>query len=197
MVSHVYDITYGVVKEKDNLVCVDDSIVRGTTLEKSVLKILSKTNPKKIVIASTAPQIRYPDCYGIDMSELGKFIAFRATISLLNEQGASGLIQEVYQDCCKQVGLPNNKLENHVKRLYDNFTTDQISKKVAELVYPRDTDWDGELEVIFQSIKKLHKSLPLTAGDWYFTGDYPTAGGYYVLNSAFINYYENKSGRSY
>lgn len=197
MVSHVYDITYGVVKEKDNLVCVDDSIVRGTTLEKSVLKILSKTNPKKIVIASTAPQIRYPDCYGIDMSELGKFIAFRATIALLNEQGASGLIQEVYQDCCKQVGLPNNKLENHVKRLYDNFTAGQISEKVAELVYPQDTDWNGELEVIFQSIKKLHKSLPLTAGDWYFTGDYPTAGGYYVLNSAFINYYENKSGRSY
>lgn len=197
LASHVYDITYGVVQPKDTLVCLDDSIVRGTTLNRQILRILGRMNPKKIVIASTAPQIRYPDCYGIDMSEIGKFVAFQAAIKLTKETGAGELIGEVYRKCIAQRDKPANQMQNYVREIYDRFTDDQLSKKIAELVYPTKGNWHGELEIVFQSIEDLHKSITSCTGDWYFTGDYPTPGGFEVLNNAFINYFENKEGRSY
>ena len=197
LVSLVYDITYGVVKPDDCLVCIDDSIVRGTTLRESILQILSRTNPRKIVVASTAPQIRYPDCYGIDMSELGKFIAFNATVQLIKDEGHAELLEEVYRDCIKQAALPASKQVNLVKRLYDRYTDEQISEKIAELVYPRNVTWMGELEILFLPVEKMHKALPHNNGDWYFTGNYPTPGGYASLNQAYINYFENKQGRAY
>lgn len=197
LVSHVYDITYGVVQEGDCLVCIDDSIVRGTTLKESILKILSRTNPRKIVVASTAPQIRYPDCYGIDMSELGKFIAFKATIELIKEDGADDLLQDVYQDCITQSTRPADEMVNQVKRLYDRYTDEQISSKIAELVYPKNVPWQGDLEILFLSVERMREAIPVHNGDWYFTGNYPTPGGTAVLNRAFINYYENKDGRAY
>ena len=197
LVSHVYDITYGVVGPKDCLVCIDDSIVRGTTLKESILKILSRTNPRKIVIASTAPQIRYPDCYGIDMSELDKFIAFRAAVELIKDEGQVELLREVYRDCLSQAKLPANQQVNYVKRLYDRYTDLQISKKIAELVYPGNVRWNGELEILFLTVEKIHTALPENSGDWYFTGNYPTPGGYATLNQAYINYFEEKQGRAY
>ncbi len=198
MVSHVYDITYGVVKDGvDNLVCIDDSIVRGTTLKKSILKMLMRTQAKRIVIASTAPQIRYPDCYGIDMSELGKFIAFQAAVALTKETGKGDMLQEVYQQCVAQANLPPADMKNHVKQIYDEFTAEQISQKIAELVRPKDVDWAGELVILYQTIDNLHKSCPNHRGDWYFTGNYPTQGGNRVVNQAYINYYENRNGRAY
>lgn len=197
LVSHVYDITYGVIQPKDCLVCIDDSIVRGTTLKESILKILSRTKPRKIVVASTAPQIRYPDCYGIDMSELGKFIAFKATVQLIKDEGSADLLQEVYQNCIAQADLPPAEMTNHVKRLYDRYTDEQISAKIAELVYPRNVPWKGELEIVFLPVEKMREAIPTHNGDWYFTGNYPTPGGLSTLNRAFINYYENKTGRAY
>lgn len=197
LASHVYDITYGVVNDGDVLVCVDDSIVRGTTLKQSILRILGRTQPAKIVIASTAPQIRYPDCYGIDMSELGKFVAFQAAIELLKETGKIGLLQEVYQACVRQSSQVPETMVNHVKQIYAPFTVEQISRKIAQLVYPANGRWEGELCILFQSIENLHQSCPGHTGDWYFTGNYPTAGGNAVVNQAYINYYENKEGRSY
>ena len=197
LVSHVYDITYGIVKPNDCLVCIDDSIVRGTTLKESILKILSRTNPRKIVVASTAPQIRYPDCYGIDMSELGKFIAFKATIVLVKQDGQSELLKEVYRDCLAQVDLPATEQVNHVKRLYDRYTDEQISKKIGELVYPRGIQWQGDLDIVFLPVEKMRAALPNNNGSWYFTGEYPTPGGYAMLNKAYINFFENKDGRAY
>ena len=197
LVSHVYDITSGVVKENDCLVCIDDSIVRGTTLKESILKILSRTKPRKIVVASTAPQIRYPDCYGIDMSELGKFIAFKATIELIKDDGNNDLMQDVYQDCIAQADLPSSEMVNHVKRLYDRYTDEQISAKIAELVYPKNVHWEGELEIVFLPVEKMRAAIPEHNGDWYFTGNYPTPGGFATVNKAFINYFENKAGRAY
>jgi amidophosphoribosyltransferase len=197
LVSHVYDITYGIVKPNDSLVCIDDSIVRGTTLKESILKILSRTNPRKIVIASTAPQIRYPDCYGIDMSELGKFIAFKATVALIKDEGQADLLKEVYRDCLDQVDRPTTEQVNHVKRLYDRYTDEQISKKIGELVYPKDIPWKGDLDIVFLPVEKMRAALPNNNGDWYFTGVYPTPGGYAMLNKAYINYFENKDGRAY
>ncbi len=197
LVSHVYDVTYGVVRPDDNLVCMEDSIVRGTTLKQSIIKILSRTNPKKIVIASTAPQIRYPDCYGIDMSELGKFIAFQAAVELLKDKGKSDLLLDVYQDCIRQAEESPEKIKNHVLRIYEPHSTVEISNKIAELIRPKEIEWDGEIAIIYQNIENLHKSIPEHSGDWYFTGDYPTLGGYKVLNRAYINYYEDKKGRSY
>lgn len=197
LVSHVYDITYGIAGPEDSLVCIDDSIVRGTTLRRSILRILTRLNPKRIVIASTAPQIRYPDCYGIDMSELGKFIAFEATIALLKERGQTGLIREVYHSCLEQLALPPAQMQNEVRRLYDPFTADEISAKIAELVAPTDLDWKGEVVVIYQTIENLHRSLPESTGDWYFTGHYPTPGGIRVVNQAFVNYFEDSDARSY
>ena len=197
LASHVYDITYGIVTPEDSLVCLDDSIVRGTTLKRQILRILSRTNPKKIVIASTAPQVRYPDCYGIDMSEIGKFIAFQAAIKLTRERGNADIIKEVYQLCCAQRGKPFGELKNYVKMIYDQFTADEITAKISEMVYPKTDTWHGEVELVYQTIEDLHASIKSSSGDWYFTGNYPTPGGYGVLNSAFINYYENKEGRSY
>lgn len=197
MASHVYDISYGTLTPKDSLVCIDDSIVRGTTLRNSVIKILSRLNPKKIIIVSTAPQIRYPDCYGIDMSQLGKFIAFQAAVGLLKERGQDFVIREVYQDCLKQADKPVLEMKNHVRRIYDRFTDAEISAKVSELVRP-ETEWKGEVHILYQTVENLHKALPEHSGDWYFTGNYPTPGGYRALNQAYINYYENhEEGRSY
>jgi len=197
LATHVYDITYGVVKPNDCLVCVDDSIVRGTTLKQSIFRILGRTNPRKIIIASTAPQIRYPDCYGIDMSEMGKFVAFQAAIELHKELGQQALIQEVYQDCYQQANKPGTEMVNHVKRIYEPFTTEGISAKISQLVAPKNNGWDGEVEIIYQDIDDLHAACPDHNGDWYFTGDYPTPGGLATLNRAFMFYFENKAGRSY
>ncbi len=198
LVSHVYDITYGVVREKDDaLVCIDDSIVRGTTLKRSILKILGRAKPRKLVIASTAPQIRYPDCYGIDMSELGKFIAFQAAVALIDERGYKGLLEEVAVKCREALKETKPVLVNHVKRVYENFSPSEISGKIAELVCPDGGNGSVPVEIIYQSIENLHEAVPDHSGDWYFTGDYPTPGGYRVAHKAFLNYYEKKDGRSY
>lgn len=197
MVSSVYDITYGVVTPNDNLVVIDDSIVRGTTLKKSLLRILSRTNPRRIIVCSTAPQIRYPDCYGIDMSELGKFIAFQAAIALLDERGLRHVVKDTYLACKAELAKPKDQMRNAVKAIYAPFTDEEISAKVSELVYPPLTVWKGEIRVIFQSIEGLHKALGPDYGDWYFSGDYPTQGGFATVNRAFINFFEGKGGRSY
>jgi len=199
LVSHVYDITYGSVNAGvDALVCVDDSIVRGTTLRRSILRILSRLNPRKIVIASTAPQIRYPDCYGIDMSELGKFVAFEAAVALLKQNGKADLLQEVYSLCRAEVAKPDGAVQtNYVRKIYESFTPEQISTKIVELVRPKNIEWKGEMEIIFQTIENLHVAVPNHTGDWYFTGKYPTPGGYRVVNQAYVNYFEKSEGRSY
>jgi amidophosphoribosyltransferase len=196
LASHVYDITYGSVRPgTDNLVCVDDSIVRGTTLRRSILRILARLNPRKIVIVSTAPQIRYPDCYGIDMSEIGKFVAFEAVIDLLKESGRTDLLAEVYRACREEV--VKKGLVNHVRMLYEPFTAEQISARISKLVRPSKIAWNGEIEIIFQTIENLRAAVPNHTGDWYFSGHYPTEGGYRVVNQAYVNYYEKSEGRSY
>jgi len=198
LASHVYDVTYGAVKPIDNLVCVDDSIVRGTTLRRSILRILARLNPRKIVIVSTAPQIRYPDCYGIDMSQIGKFIAFEAAVALLRETGRDELLDEVYRRCAEEIAKPPGAvLSNQVRGVYEPFTAEEISAKIVDLVSPRNLEWKGEIEIIFQTIGNLHAAVPHHPGDWYFTGKYPTPGGYRVVNQAFVNYYEKNEGRSY
>ncbi len=196
LASHVYDITYGTVKKGENLVIIDDSIVRGTTLRESILKILSRPNPKKIVVCSSAPQIRYPDCYGIDMSELGKFLAFQAAVTLVQQTGKGDLLNEIYRDCLDELSKPEVSMTNHVARIYEQFSTERISKKCAELVYPCG-DWKGELVLVYQKIEDLHKACPSSEGDWYFTGNYPTPGGFRALNRAYVNFYENRTGRAY
>jgi len=196
MVSHVYDVTYGIVKnEVDTLVLIDDSIVRGTTLKDSIIYILSTLKPKKIIIVSSAPQIRYPDCYGIDMSKMKEFVAFRALVALLAEDGKMHLMDEVYQRCLEQEKLPIEQVENQVKFLYEQYSDDQISVKISELVTPENIT--PEVEVIYQSIADLHKACPNNKGDWYFSGDYPTPGGMRVVNRAFINYMKNSDERAY
>lgn len=196
LVSHVYDITYGsIVPFVDSLVMVDDSIVRGTTLQKSILSILSRLQPKKIIIVSSAPQIRYPDCYGIDMSKMVDFIAFRAALALHQERKTEHIIQEVYELCKKSEESPLNDTVNHVKAFYKTFSSDEISMKVAQIVRPNDIFSD--VEVIYQSIEGLHEACPNNKGDWYFTGDYPTMGGNRVANRAFINFVEGKDVRAY
>lgn len=196
MVAHVYDTTYGVVKRGiDNLVVLDDSIVRGTTLKQSILRILDRLGPKKIIIVSSAPQIRYPDCYGIDMSKMGEFVAFAAAIELLKDQGKENLIQEVYEKCKKQQYLPIEQIENFVKDIYRPFTAEEISKKIAAMVRPDDIT--AEVEVIYQSLEDLHYACPDNLGDWYFSGDFPTPGGMRVVNNAFINYVEGNNKRAY
>jgi amidophosphoribosyltransferase len=197
MASHVYDISHGTVAAGDTLVCVDDSIVRGTTLRQSILAILARPNPRRIIIASTAPQIRYPDCYGIDMSEMGKFLAFQAAVALCQDGGRKELLREVYEACAAQANRPAAEMENHVRRIYDAFGEARIAEKAAELVYPARTGWKGELRLIFQSIPDLRRSCPGSSGDWYFTGDYPTPGGLAVLNRAYMNFWEKREGRSY
>ena len=195
LVGHVYDITYGQVSNTDNLVMIDDSIVRGTTLKKSILKILDRLNPKKIVVVSSAPQIRYPDCYGIDMARMGDFIAFRAAIALLKDRGMESLIEEIYQKCKAQIGLPKEEVVNYVKGIYDPFTPEEISAKCVELLKPEDIK--AEVEIIFQGIDELHQACPNHKGDWYFTGDYPTPGGNKVVNKAFMYYVEGNPNRAY
>jgi len=197
LASHVYDITYGSVNPGDNLVCVDDSIVRGTTLRRSILRILSRLRPRKIVIVSTAPQIRYPDCYGIDMSELGKFIAFEAAVELLKERGQGDLLGELYRLCRDEVARKGQTGTNHVRKIYEPFTPEEISAKIVERVQPKKNGWSGRIEIIYQTIEHLHAALPHHTGDWYFTGNYPTPGGYRVVNQAYMNYYEKNEGRSY
>ena len=196
LVGHAYDITRGVLRPGiDNLVVIDDSIVRGTTLRQSILRMLSRLEPKKIVVLSSAPQIRYPDCYGIDMSELGKFIAFEATVSLLRERGQAALLDEIYQTCLADATNPAPI--NHVKRLYASFSDDEISARVAQLVTPPGLPWKGEVQVVYQTVQGLRWAIPGHTGDWYFTGDYPTPGGFRVANRAFINFIENRHGRAY
>ncbi|SFT79167.1 amidophosphoribosyltransferase [Lishizhenia tianjinensis] len=196
MVAHVYDITYGtVVRGKDNLVVIDDSIVRGTTLKQSIFRILDRLEPKKIVVVSSAPQIRYPDCYGIDMARMKDFIAFEAAIALLKENSMGHIITEVYQKCKEQESIPKEHVKNYVKEIYEPFTDTQISQKISELLKP--VNIKAEVEVIYQSVENLHKACPNNLGDWYFTGNYPTPGGNKVVNKAFINYVEGSDARAY
>lgn len=196
LVGHVYDITYGVIRPGvDNLVVIDDSIVRGTTLKQSIIRILARLKPKKIIIASSAPQIRYPDCYGIDMAKLGDFIAFKAAIALLKDTGQENIINEVYKKAKAQQGIPKEKIINYVKDIYKPFTAEQISDKIAELLKPEGLE--PELKIIYQSIGDLHKSIPNHTGDWYFTGNYPTPGGNKVANLSYIHYIEGIDKRAY
>jgi amidophosphoribosyltransferase len=196
LVAHVYDITYGTVnKHKDNLVVIDDSIVRGTTLKKSILRILDRLNPKRIVILSSAPQIRYPDCYGIDMAKLQDFIAFSATIELLKANGKDKLIDEVYKKCKSQEHFPKEQIVNYVKDIYKPFTAEQISNQIAKMLTPKGIN--AEVKIVYQTIENLHQACPNHKGDWYFTGNYPTPGGNKVVNKAFINYIEGSNERAY
>ncbi len=197
LASQVYDITYGVVTPKDNLAVVDDSIVRGTTLRQSILRILARTNPRRIIILSTAPQIRYPDCYGIDMSELGKFIAFQAAIALLKERNLRHVIEDTYHGCKEELKKPVHEQANAVKGIYAPFTDEEISAKIADLVYPVKSAWKGELHIIYQTIANLHEAIPGDCGDWYFSGDYPTPGGYTVVNEAYVRFHKKRPGRAY
>ncbi len=196
LVAHVYDVTYGIVKNGvDTLVVIDDSIVRGTTLKNSILRILDRLHPKKIIVVSSAPQIRYPDCYGIDMARLDKFIAFNAGIELLKDHGMESMIQAVYKKCKDQENLPKEEMVNYVKEIYRPFTAEQISAKIAELLKPEGCN--AEVEIVYQSIENLHKACPNDLGDWYFSGNYPTPGGNRVVNASFINYVEGKDERAY
>ena len=196
LVAHVYDVTYGIIRNHiDTLVIIDDSIVRGTTLKNSILRILDRLHPKKIIVVSSAPQIRYPDCYGIDMARLDKFIAFNATIELLKESGQQDIIDKVYKKCKQQQNLPKEEIVNYVQEIYSKFTPEQVSAKIAELLKPEDCN--AEVEIVYQSIVNLHKACPNDLGDWYFTGNYPTPGGNRVVNSSFINFMEGKDQRAY
>jgi amidophosphoribosyltransferase len=196
MVAHVYDVTYGCVRnDKDTIVVIDDSIVRGTTLKQSIFKMLDRLHPKKIVIISSAPQIRYPDCYGIDMARLDNFIAFTAAIELLKDDGLEHIIDEVYKKCKAQEKLPKEKMANHVKEIYQVFSDEKISQKIAALLRPAEIK--AEVEIIYQSLENLHRACPNHKGDWYFSGNYPTPGGNKVVNKAFINYIEGKKDRAY
>lgn len=196
LVAHVYDITYGVVKSTDNLVIIDDSIVRGTTLKQSILTMLSRLSPKQIVVVSSAPQIRYPDCYGIDMAKLEDFVAFQAAIALHKERGTlQSTLDDVYQKCITSVADQEEEVNNHVKAIYAPFKAEEVSQKIGELL--TDVSIQCPVKIIFQTIEGLHKACPGHTGDWYFTGNYPTPGGNRVVNRAFRNYYEGKSGRAY
>lgn len=195
MVAHVYDVTYGVVKKSDNLVIIDDSIVRGTTLKKSIIKMMDRLNPKIIIIVSSAPQIRYPDCYGIDMAKLETLIAFQAMLELLKENNKYHLVDEVYTKCKAQEHKQDSEVINHVNELYAEFTDEQISDKIAEML--KEPSINAEIKIIFQSVENLHKACPKNLGDWYFTGHYPTDGGNRVVNRAFMNFYEGKDMRAY
>lgn len=195
MVEHVYDVTYGVVKPEDTLVVIDDSIVRGTTLKKSIVKMLDRLNPKKIVVVSSAPQIRYPDCYGIDMAKMESLIAFNATLELLKDRNIYHIIDEVYAKCKAQENFPDEEVINHVKEIYAPFTPEEISDKISEMLHPETVK--AELKIMYQTVENLHISCPDNLGDWYFTGDYPTAGGNRVVNRAFMNFYEGKDARAY
>ena len=196
MVAHVYDTTYGLIKkDADTLVVLDDSIVRGTTLKQSILKILDRLGPKKIVVVSSAPQIRYPDCYGIDMSRMGEFVAFEAAISLLKEQGKEAVIDKVYNLCKDSASLPKESVTNYVQAIYEPFTDQEISDRIAKIITPPSIK--SKVEVIYQTLDNLHKACPDHGGDWYFSGNYPTPGGNKVVNRAFVNWMEGKNQRGY
>ena len=195
LVAHVYDITYGSIKKTDTLVIIDDSIVRGTTLQKSILKILDRLNPKKIVVVSSAPQIRYPDCYGIDMAKMEDFIAFRAAIMLLKSQGKEDVIDQTYKDCLKELKLPSSKMKNRVSKIYADYSNEDISDQISKIL--KEKEIKTNVEVIFQTVESLHSACPKNLGDWYFTGDYPTPGGNKVVNQSFVNYYEGAKKRAY
>ena len=195
LVAHVYDITYGTVRPTDNLVMIDDSIVRGTTLKQSIIRILDRLSPKKIIIVSSAPQIRYPDCYGIDMAKMGDFIAFNAAVQLLKDTKQEHILTAVYDKCKAQVHLSKEEMVNYIQEIYKPFTAEQISVKISELLTPVGTK--AEVEIIYQSISDLHASCPDHKGDWYFTGNYPTPGGVKVVNKAFMNYIEGNNVRAY
>ena len=195
LVKHVYDVTYGSIKKTDNLVIIDDSIVRGTTLQKSIIKMLDRLSPKKIIIVSSAPQIRYPDCYGIDMARMGDLIAFRAAIKLIKESNNDDIIKTVYKNCVEENKQDVNKIKNQVKEIYNLFTDDQISSKISSML--KEKDINADVEVIYQSIENLHIACPDDLGDWYFSGNYPTPGGNKVVNQAFINYFEGSNKRAY
>ncbi|OWP84436.1 amidophosphoribosyltransferase [Flavobacterium davisii] len=195
MVAHVYDVTYGVVKKSDNLVIIDDSIVRGTTLKKSIIKMMDRLNPKKIIIVSSAPQIRYPDCYGIDMAKLETLIAFQAMLDLLKQTNKYHLVEDIYTKCKAQEHKQDSEVINYVNELYAQFTDEQISDKIAEML--KESTINAEIKIIFQSVENLHKACPKNLGDWYFTGNYPTDGGNRVVNRAFINFYEGNNMRAY
>ena len=195
LVAHVYDITYGKVSSQDNLVIIDDSIVRGTTLKQSILRILDRLGPKKIIVVSSAPQIRYPDCYGIDMAILGDFVAFQAAIELLKDNNKQEVIEDVYKKCIAQISLPKEEMKNYVKEIYAPFSAEEISSKISQILKPKDTK--AEVEIIYQSIGDLHIACPNHNGDWYFTGNYPTPGGNKVVTKAFINYVEGNKKRAY
>jgi amidophosphoribosyltransferase len=196
MVAHVYDTTYGVIKnDVDTLVAVDDSIVRGTTLKQSIIKIIDRLHPVKIVIVSSAPQIRYPDCYGIDMSKMGEFVAFEAAIQLLKERGMENIIDEVYEKCKASLLLPKEEIINHVKEIYRPFTQQEISAQITKIITPEDTN--AKVEIIYQTLDNLHVAIPNHTGDWYFSGNYPTPGGNKVVNKAFVNWKEGSNKRAY
>ncbi|OAD90470.1 amidophosphoribosyltransferase [Aequorivita soesokkakensis] len=195
LVAHVYDVTYGVVKPDDNLVIIDDSIVRGTTLKKSILKMLDRLHPKQIVVVSSAPQIRYPDCYGIDMARLEHLVAFQAALELHKDRGTYGIVEEIYHKCKEQVTMEDVSVINHVKKLYAPFTDEEISDKISEII--SNENINAKVKIIFQSVDDLHKACPKNLGDWYFTGNYPTAGGNRVVNRAYINFYEGNPERAY
>jgi amidophosphoribosyltransferase len=195
LVAHVYDISYGSVDKGDNLVIIDDSIVRGTTLRKSILRILDRLAPKKIIVVSSAPQIRYPDCYGIDMAKLEDFVAFRASLALHKESGTMNVVDDIYKKCLAQVDSNDTDVVNYVKEFYAPFSPDEISNKIGQLLSP--SGMKAEVQIIYQTIENLHKACPKNLGDWYFTGNYPTAGGNRVVNRAFINFYEGKNQRAY
>jgi amidophosphoribosyltransferase len=195
LVAHVYDVTYGVIKHTDNLIIIDDSIVRGTTLKMSILKMMDRLRPKRIVVVSSAPQIRYPDCYGIDMAKLEGLIAFQAAVELLKENNKTNIIEEVYKKCKLQENIKDSDVINHVTEIYAPFTDQQISDKIATLLHSDDIK--AEIKIIFQTVENLHRACPKNLGDWYFTGDYPTPGGNRVVNRAFINFYEGNNARAY
>ncbi|WP_339888776.1 amidophosphoribosyltransferase [uncultured Flavobacterium sp.] len=195
LVAHVYDVTYGVIKPTDNLVIIDDSIVRGTTLKKSIIKMMDRLNPKKIVVVSSAPQIRYPDCYGIDMAKLEGLIAFKATLALLKERNLYHIVDEVYEKSKKQELFADKEVVNYVKELYAPFTDQEISDKISEMLTSKSVN--AQVKIIFQNVENLHKACPKNLGDWYFTGDYPTFGGNRVVNRAFLNFYEGNDARAY
>lgn len=195
LVAHVYDVTYGVVKPTDNLVIIDDSIVRGTTLKQSIIKMMDRLHPKKIVVVSSAPQIRYPDCYGIDMAKLEGLVAFRAALALLKERNLYHIVEEVYQKSKAQENFTDADVVNYVKEIYAPFTDQEISDKIAEMLTPENTN--AKVKIIYQTVADLHKACPKNLGDWYFTGDYPTDGGNRVVNRAFMNFYEGKDARAY
>lgn len=196
MVAHVYDVTYGTVRNGvDNLVVIDDSIVRGTTLKKSIIRMLDRLKPRKIVIVSSAPQIRYPDCYGIDMAKLGDFIAFQAAVELLRDTGQQGILDVVYKKCKDQESMPKEQVRNYVKEVYDPFTAEEISAKISKMLRPKGIN--AEVQIIYQTLEGLHEACPHNLGDWYFSGDYPTPGGNKVVNKAFINFMEGRDERAY